>query len=353
LKIKRVQLSILLNGVGAAIKDKSPLPILTHCKLRTFGDLLEAEASSLDLFMQSRVECEGKLEPVCVKHAALLPIVAASTCEEVELELAKDKLIVKAGKSVFRLNTLDAAEFPPMPSHAVNFNVPQKSLSEALRATAWSVISSKANRPELENVILKLGDGLCRAFAGNGYSLAAYKEECQCQDLVLAVPGAHAVKLANALLCTGATFWVSENYCGVTTGFTHMAVKLTEQKIPAFDQVIKAMEKPAPNAMLKLEDLKAIASKTKLLSDNVAEIPIVKLTISKGKVEIEGAGNIGDFTDSFEWSGDHEASFRLNAGYLTATLKHLIGETVSVHATEFISVWSDGLRTIGLARIKD
>ncbi len=353
MKIKTKPFLSSLDLVGRAIKDKTTLPILSHVWLGSDSSVLTLKGSSLEVFMQSRVDCDGELPPVCVKHAALVEIVRRAESDALDLSMTEGgMMLVKAGKSVFRLHTLPADGFPADPATGPSIAAPAKALSNGLRATAWAVISPKSGRPPLENVIVDLGAARLRCYAGNGYVLASYQEGCICTDQILTVPGVHALKMADALLCEGAFLWVTPSHVGVETKFSQLAIQRSEHPVPAFEQVISEMEKPGLNALLSLEKLKALCSKASLLSDNKAEIPRIKITISNGLVELVGSGNNGDLEDSFEWVGDCSTTIHLNADYLLSALRHLQGDNVTVQGGTRLSVWGDGSLTIGMAQLK-
>lgn len=340
-----------LTYVGQAIKDSAPLPVLSHVRLVAEGGTLTMTATGLDIWIQNQVECDGDLEPICVQHSALSAILKLTTEELAEIELSKDKLVVKLGKSVFRLNTLDAGEFPSDPKVGPSIAAPASALSAGLRAVAWAIAKPGQKRPALENVVLDLNAKRVRCFAGNGYSLASFREECICADEVLTVPGIHAIKIADTLMSEGAFLWASPNYIGVETKHSTIAVKRSEEKVPALDCIIEEMEKPVSNALLSLSDLKAACAKASLLDSTKDGIARIKICIAPGLVEFSGTGNIGDFQDSFEWTGDYSGTIKLNSEYLSSALRHFKAEQISVSIQPTVSVWSDGLLTVGIAQL--
>lgn len=353
MKTKLKPLLSSLAYVGSAIKTKTTLPILSHVKLEVDNGRLTLSGASLDVFMTSVIDCEGELAPCCIKHSALIAILSHALGEDVKMTLqGEDKLKIQVGKSITFLHVMSPEEFVPVPVEGKTVAVHSMILSDALRATHWAAADAKAGRPPMEYVTIDMTAKRLRCYAGNGYVMASFREQCICGDEVLMVHSDFCVTLANALMSKDAYLWASPRHIGVTTPAGMVVVKKSEHPRPAFEAVIKIVEKKAEGATLKLESLKQICSSVRALSDNPAEVPRIQIDIKNKLVSAVGKGNLGSQQDEFEWDGNYSATMILNANYIATALNHLKADKVTVHVTEAASVWNAGPLTLAISQLR-
>ncbi|HUE37668.1 MAG TPA: DNA polymerase III subunit beta, partial [Candidatus Acidoferrum sp.] len=165
LTIERKELLNALGIVkGAALDERaqgSP-PVLFNVQINTFDKSVEFICTNLDLALRSRVEAEIKAKGSATVRVNLLHDLARSFTDEfVELQLIKDVLHVSSGESKYKLATLPADEFPPVPRlrDAYEVDVPQAGLRSLLASTLFAV-DSDHSRPVLNGSLLRLNGNL-------------------------------------------------------------------------------------------------------------------------------------------------------------------------------------------------
>ncbi|HEV2327624.1 MAG TPA: DNA polymerase III subunit beta [Verrucomicrobiae bacterium] len=143
--IERKLLLTALSIVKSAAMDErtqgSP-PVLFNVQINTFDKSVEFICTNLDIALRARVGAEIKSKGSTTVRATLLhDLVRGFADEQVELHLVKDVLHVIFGDSKYRLATLPADEFPPVPRlrDAYEVEVPQSSLRSLLASTLFAV----------------------------------------------------------------------------------------------------------------------------------------------------------------------------------------------------------------------
>lgn len=138
----------LLTALGivksAALDERtqgSP-PVLHNVQINTFDKSVEFICTNLDIALRSRVEAQIKSKGSTTVRATLLhDLIRGFSDEYVELHLVKDVLHISSGESKYKLATLPADEFPPVPRlrDAYEVEVPQSTLRSLLASTLFAV----------------------------------------------------------------------------------------------------------------------------------------------------------------------------------------------------------------------
>src|SRR5881394_1592055 len=117
LTISKEQLINGLQAVQNVVSTRTTLPILSNVLLRAEGDKLEFTATDLDVTISCAVEAKIKrngASTIPVKR--LFGIVRELSNSEIDLEVDdKNVCTIRSGPSFYKINSLSADEFPPMP----------------------------------------------------------------------------------------------------------------------------------------------------------------------------------------------------------------------------------------------
>lgn len=144
LKTSRETLLAPLQTVSGIVEKRHTLPILSNVLIEKKGAMLTLVATDIEIQITTGVSLEGGAEGSVTVAARKLQDILRSLPEEstVSLDLDEKRLVVKAGKSRFSLQTLPAEDFPQMNMNAANpCRLPSRknhsSICWAKRNTRW------------------------------------------------------------------------------------------------------------------------------------------------------------------------------------------------------------------------
>lgn len=184
--IQRDRLVQSVNDVLKAVSTRTTIPILTGIKIKANEEGVTLTGSDSDISIESFIpsEEEGN-ELVEIKQTGeiVLParffaeIVKKLPKDSVELEV-QDQLqtIIRSGKAEFKLNGLNAEEYPQLPQmeEQHTYSMPIDLLKTIIRQTIFAVSTSET-RPVLTGVNWKIEDGELICIATDSHRLAMRK----------------------------------------------------------------------------------------------------------------------------------------------------------------------------------
>jgi len=109
----REELEVVLKKARHATETKSALPILTNVLISAENSILTIRATDLENYLTVKVnadiEEEGK---TCVNSKKITEVVRNLNSATVRLELRDNNLIIRGGRSLFKLPVADPEDFP-------------------------------------------------------------------------------------------------------------------------------------------------------------------------------------------------------------------------------------------------
>jgi len=178
LKIRNQDFLIPLAAVSGIVEKRHTLPILANVLLeRKAGKIL---LTSTDLEIQISTSCaadgaEGEDASVTVSARKLQDILRAlPEVSEATLEVQGNRMVVKADKSRFNLQTLPAADFPVMAesgSRLAHVSLPQRQLRELLQLVHYAMAQQDI-RYYLNGLLLVLDSDELRVVTTDGHRLS-------------------------------------------------------------------------------------------------------------------------------------------------------------------------------------
>ena len=174
-------IAVVQKGVAAA----STLPILSGVLMRAGDGVLEFQTSNYTISIRhriaARVDEEGQMVIPCKMLANICKTLPDAP---VSFELVERQVNITCEKSSFRLNTLDAADFPEFPAFALESSVelPANVLTEMV-SRVWRVTSTDKNRPVLNGVYMTVENNTIRLVATDSYRLAVCDTQVETSSL--------------------------------------------------------------------------------------------------------------------------------------------------------------------------
>ncbi|MBE2257871.1 MAG: DNA polymerase III subunit beta [Rhodobacteraceae bacterium] len=166
-----------LQAVSGIVERRHTLPILSNVLLEKSGDVLTLLATDIEIqITSSSAGATGDGNGAVTVGARKLQEILRSLPEGAEVSLTVDdrRLLVKAGRSRFSLQTLPAEDFPSMAladGDVRRFSVAQKEFRKLLGQTQYAMASQDV-RYYLNGLLLLVDGSELRAVATDGHRLA-------------------------------------------------------------------------------------------------------------------------------------------------------------------------------------
>jgi len=180
--IERANLLRCLSHVQSVVERRNTIPILSNVLIEASADgRVRIMATDLDLQVVESLDAASVEQPGAITvQAHLLFDIARKLPEgsQVSLEVADNRMAVKAGRSRFQLPTLPRDDFPVIVEGDLptSFELPAKLLAELIDRTRFA-ISTEETRYYLNGIFLHVSDDdqpVLKAAATDGHRLARF-----------------------------------------------------------------------------------------------------------------------------------------------------------------------------------
>jgi DNA polymerase-3 subunit beta len=236
-----------LTTVAGIVERRNTLPILANILLRKEGENIAFVATDIEVQISTHATCgsgEGD-ESTTVAARKLLDILRAlPDSGDISLELSGAKMLVRAGKSRFSLQTMPATDFPAVSqpqSWDVSFSLPQSVLKHLFNMVHFAMAQQDI-RYYLNGMLFVFEPGRVRAVATDGHRLAhsstAVEGIAERHDVI--VPRKTVLEMQRLLADSDdpVTIDVTQGQIRFRFGDVELISKLVEGKFPDFTRVI-------------------------------------------------------------------------------------------------------------------
>lgn len=321
LTIERGALVAALQAVTKVVESRNTIPVMANVLLSHDGDTLTVTASDLDIVASVTLAATGALEATTAPAKQLVDVVKRMPeGSEVVLELDGPHLIVKSGRSRFKLATIPASDFPSFsePPYTATF---ETDLAWLFGRVSFAV-SHDTSRHQLNGVFLHNTEGETRAVATDGHRLAQQAIELVGDIPAVIIP----TKMAGLVPPGNVKVSLSEARIRIEAGNTTIVSKLIEGNFPDYERVV-----PKSNDVIATFDRKALLSSVDRVAVFASERggKAVKMALADGAVTLTTSGEGGEGKDELACSFDSEPyEVGFNAGYISELLRQVQGGTV-------------------------
>jgi DNA polymerase III subunit beta len=246
-KAKRDELLGPLSAVSGIIERRHTLPILSNVLIERAQDTLAFLATDIEIQIAARsgIGAPAEARAVTVGARKLLDILRAlPEGAEVVLQQQDKRLLVKAGKSRFTLQTLAAEDFPRLAKPAgesARFEMEQKALRRLLSLVQYAMAQQDI-RYYLNGLLMVVEEGSLKLVATDGHRLAyaALKLGAQLPRQEVIVPRKTVLELGKLLADTDqpVKIEIAATQAAFTFGTIDLVSKLIDGKFPDYTRVI-------------------------------------------------------------------------------------------------------------------
>ena len=328
-RAKRDELLGPLSAVSGIIERRHTLPILSNVLIERGGDALAFLATDIEIQITARsaVAAPSEARAVTVGARKLLDILRALPDNaEVTLSQQERRLLVKAGKSRFSLQTLAAEDFPRLArpaGEAAKFELEQRALRRLLSLVQYAMAQQDI-RYYLNGLLMVVEDGSLKLVATDGHRLAyaALKLGAQLPRQEVIVPRKTVLELGKLLADSEAPVRVeiAATQAAFSFGEVDLVSKLIDGKFPDYTRVIPASHKNRLQAAR--EPLRQALQRAAILSnEKFRGVRWVKIVSSNAEQE-EAQEEL-----DVQYSGD-ALDIGFNVNYLLDVLNNVSGEDI-------------------------
>jgi DNA polymerase-3 subunit beta len=236
-----------LQAVSGIVERRHTLPILSNVLLETDGTALNLLATDLEMQIstQATLEKPANRQAVTVSARKLQDILRSlPDGSVVTLDGQETKLVVKAARSRFNLQTLPAQEYPRLAEagkDSVTLELPQKQLKAMLQLVQYAMAQQDI-RYYLNGLLLIVDGGLLTLVATDGHRLAYVSSEIEGgkRKAEVIVPRKAVLELVKLLGENGeqVTMQVSGSQVRFTFSGIDLISKVIDGKFPDYGRVI-------------------------------------------------------------------------------------------------------------------
>ena len=291
IKAKRDELLAPLAAVSGIIERRHTLPILSNVLIDGSADTLSFLATDIEIQISARSGLAGTRDSRALTVGArkLLDILRALPEDaEVSLQPQDKRLLVKAGRSRFSLQTLPAEDFPRLAKAAgevARFAMPQKALRRLLGLVQYAMAQQDI-RYYLNGLLMVVEGGELKLVATDGHRLAfaALPLTASLPRQEAIVPRKTVVELAKLLADSDdeVRIELSAAQAGFSSGSIELVSKLIDGKFPDYTRVIPTQHKNRLHA--EREPLRQALQRAAILSNE--KFRGVRRVITDGSLKI-------------------------------------------------------------------
>ena len=341
IKAKRDELLTPLAAVSGIIERRHTLPILSNVLIDGAADTLAFLATDIEIQITAKSGLSGSRETRALTVGArkLLDILRAlPENAEVNLQAQDKRLLVKAGRSRFSLQTLPAEDFPRLAKatgEPARFTLSQKSLRRHLALVHYAMAQQDI-RYYLNGLLLVVDGGELRLVATDGHRLAFSSLELPAslprQEAI--VPRKTVLELTKLLADSDdeVRIELSATQAAFSFGAIDLVSKLVDGKFPDYTRVIPAQHKN--RLRTEREPLRQALSRAAILSNE--KFRGVRWVLSDGSLKI-----ISSNADQEEAQEELEVSYSGDALDIGFNVNYLLDVLNNVPGTELECAFGD------------
>jgi DNA polymerase III subunit beta len=334
-KAKRDEILGPLSAVSGIIERRHTLPILSNVLIDRSASSVSFLATDIEIQITARssLAASGEAKAVTVGARKLVDILRAlPDGAEVTLQQQDKRLLLKAGKSRFTLQTMPAEDFPRLAKPAgevARFALPQKALRRLLGLVQYAMAQQDI-RYYLNGLLMVVEDKQLKLVATDGHRLAfaslALAADLPRQEVI--VPRKTVLELSKLLADSDdeVKIEISPTQAAFSFGTIELVSKLVDGKFPDYTRVIPTTHKNRLN--IEREALRQALLRAAILSNE--KFRGVRWVLGDGSLKIVSSNAEQEEAHEeieVKYSGD-SLDIGFNVNYLLDVLNNVSGTEI-------------------------
>jgi DNA polymerase-3 subunit beta len=334
-KAKRDEILNPLSAVSGIIERRHTLPILSNVLIDRTASSVSFLATDIEIQITARstLTAAGEARAITVGARKLVDILRAlPDSAEVTLDQQEKRLLVKAGKSRFTLQTMPAEDFPRLAKPAgdvARFALPQKALRRLLGLVQYAMAQQDI-RYYLNGLLMVVEEKQLKLVATDGHRLAfaslALAADLPRQEVI--VPRKTVLELSKLLADSEdeVRIEVSPSQAAFSFGTIELVSKLVDGKFPDYTRVIPTQHKNRLH--IERESLRQALLRAAILSNE--KFRGVRWVLADGSLKIVSSNAEQEEAHEeieVKYSGD-ALDIGFNVNYLLDVLNNVSGTEI-------------------------
>ncbi len=339
--ISTQELNYLINKCQNVVAptQKATIPILSNFLVEARNGELIITATDLTVgvrcVLEAKILEEGATTLPAKKFSQLIREINAMNVEISTNENEVTEIV--ADSSRFKLNGMNAAEFPSLPdvADAIQFKVKQSELKDMFYRTAFAV-SREDNRYVLTGVYLQIAQGVATFVGTDGKRLAKAHLSIEIDpaytgNFIIPLKAVEEI-VKNLTENEDATVYLMQDKIAIQSSMTTVITKLLSGEYPDYNRVIP--QRPETILTLHREELMTLLRQIALFTADTNHS--VRFTFSEGELRLAATTmDVGEGKVSMpvNYAGPRlEIAF--NPNFFLDILRHSHKETVTMGVTD-------------------
>jgi DNA polymerase-3 subunit beta len=334
-KAKRDEILNPLSAVSGIIERRHTLPILSNVLIDRTASSVSFLATDIEIQITARstLTATGEARAITVGARKLVDILRALPDNaEVTLDQQEKRLLVKAGKSRFTLQTMPAEDFPRLAKPAgdvARFALPQKALRRLLGLVQYAMAQQDI-RYYLNGLLMVVEEKQLKLVATDGHRLAfaSLKLDADLPRQEVIVPRKTVLELSKLLADSEdeVKIEVSPSQAAFSFGSVELVSKLVDGKFPDYTRVIPTQHKN--RLTIERESLRQALLRAAILSNE--KFRGVRWVLADGSLKIVSSNAEQEEAHEeieVKYSGD-ALDIGFNVNYLLDVLNNVAGTEI-------------------------
>ena len=342
-----VERSAILGALLAARDIASPvstIPMLSMVRLALNGNSLSITATDMELEYTNSITVTGVTDGETLINAQRIADIVKSLPDGCQIDIAKDDnaadgVIVKSGKSRFRLSTLDAKDYPKVYEilGGAEFVLSEPEYRRAFQSTL-PFADTNSTRYYLCGVQMRVRDDM-KFRSTNGHVLAsvAIQSPLGSNDIPIEgviIPTSSIQKLLK--IASGEILAkCNDSRISFTFGTSTLTSKLIDGTFPDVDRIIPV--NPPIKVTAAAMSVKSSAARIALVGGDAGEkskSSTIKLDVSKNSIVISGANGGDEGREEIEAVSNSDIAIGFEPRYLNLATSLCDCDEVNIHMTD-------------------
>ena len=332
-----------VKTVGRAVADRTTIPILKNIHLGADSGKLTLRGTDLDVEVGMSIAANSASQgEVCVDETTLAKIINLLPGDgdaTFEFDNKSTQLILRCGRSRFKLNTLPASDFPDMARHDSNhrFTIPVTDIGKILKSSF--AMSKEEVRYYLNGIYLHVANGDGKQKTLRGVATDGHRLACLDAPVPEGANGMPGVIVPSKTVGVIKDALRSLNVDEIELSVTERAIEMVAGDMTLRSKVVDGTF-PDYNRVIPTENDKIVQVSTGALKEAVARVATVsikssngiKLDIDSGLIKLSAQNNdIGAAEEAVEaeYSGE-PIQIGFNGAYLADVLNQIEGDDVEI-----------------------
>jgi len=331
--INRNKLVENLSVLEMALPGRISFALIEGVYMNREGDSLTLCANDLEMAIKlSTRDAKGDGEGATVLPKKFVQIVKQLPDNEVKITIKDDKAVIESGKSRFKLNCIDADEFPVLDDGYMgnpSFEIEGRAIKEMIRKVAFCV-SADIDRPVFMGVHITNEEGVLSCMASDTYRLAWYKnlKVDHHEPFSLVIPGELLAKIGKIVADDdNVKIYISDKELVFVIGDYVVSARLIDGNYPDLSNALP--KKPETQTVIDRKSLVDVINRAILMIDKGART--VNLAVGES-ITVNAESELGRMNEELPiaFKGNKLERIILNARFLLEGVKAIDGDKIYI-----------------------